>query len=645
MNQRAVLEHFPPHTHPLTLASDPDGLLDDAVRAALVERGFTVVQDADPVLLRCRVEEARPWTAAHPLIVVTAGPLEALPYDLWQRAHRVRLSLRDTFPRLSYPALKELAPAQRERLAAAPSPSRRLGREGTLDHLLRHAFDAPLRELRRPAGLLAWLAEHHRRDEALPPGVKAHLLDRLGEAEALKGWPLEELLEGRQAFTAFVRDRWREYVGREIGDRVDEPGAGYRIDFGADPGLQGLVPALIETGALEPVTVERPAALPAWARPALVGLEEGEAGRRREELVGTLESALEGLAPDARWSSWKEVARLWAELTALHYGAAEPPSTEEERVYAQLQAALDGRFTPWLRDHYAALATQIVPRPHHLYHVPHYLGYRHPVRRGERVVLLVVDGLALADWYCVGEAWRSRHPDWKIAEECLLAQVPTLTSISRQALVSGLRPQEFAETLDEARAEARRWPAFWRARGLAPSACPYAHLRLDREGTPAELLGSRALRPCAVESGIDALIHEAGMGSRHFFASLEIWLDGLGRELERLIDELLAMGHTVYLTSDHGHTEAVGVGAPSEGILSQTRSKRARLYDDQGLAEGAHAKADGTLLWKPQGLLPEGVYALVALGRRAFTTQGKTVVSHGGISLDEVVVPFVTIKR
>ncbi|MFP4344989.1 MAG: BREX-3 system phosphatase PglZ [Anaerolineales bacterium] len=642
-----LLSYFPAHTHPLTLVSDPDGLLGEAARVALAGRGFTLVQERDPVALRHAVEQARPWSPEHPLIVLTAGPLNALPYDLWQQGHHVRLSLHALFPHLAYPVIKALAPAQRERLAQAPPPARRLSRGATLDYVLRHVFDAVPSSLRRPANLLAWLAAHHERGERLPPEVEAHLLEQLGEGERgrLAGWPLAELLGEPAALDTFVQDQWQGYVRRVTGGQVDEPPLGYRLDFAADPGLQGLVPALVGAGTLVPVTVERPSALPPWARPALLAPEEEDAQRGRQERVQALEGALRDLSPDTRWESWQRVARLWAELTALHYGSETLPTPEEERAYTRLRGALDERFVPWLAANYAALATSMVPRPHHLYHVPHYLAFHHPVERGERVALLVVDGLALADWVRVGAAWRLRHPDWRISEALLLAQIPTLTSVSRQALVSGLRPQAFAETLDESAAEASRWPAFWQQQGLPESACPYLRLRLDREEAPAALYSARTLRPCAIESGIDALIHEAGMGLRHFFASLEVWLEDHGRRLERVIEALLAKGYTFYLTSDHGHTEAVGMGTPSEGILSRTRSKRARLYDDRGLAERTHTAFPETLLWEPQGLLPEGVYALVAQGRRAFTTADKIIVSHGGLSLDEIVVPFVSITR
>ena len=48
------------------------------------------------------------------------------------------------------------------------------------------------------------------------------------------------------------------------------------------------------------------------------------------------------------------------------------------------------------------------------------------------------------------------------------------------------------------------------------------------------------------------------------------------------------------------------------------------------------------LCWKPLGL-PEDFLPLLAPGRRAFVLDGQRTVAHGGITLEEMVVPFVHI--
>ncbi len=137
-----VLRHFPPHTHPLTLASDPDGVLvDEQIRAALGERGFQVIEQMDPIRLRYEVERARPWTVDRPVVMVTAERLDRLPYDLWQQGRHVVLALHTFFPLLDYQVVRSLRPAKRRRLSAAQagpgSPSEQLSPDGTRRYLAR----------------------------------------------------------------------------------------------------------------------------------------------------------------------------------------------------------------------------------------------------------------------------------------------------------------------------------------------------------------------------------------------------------------------------------------------------------------------------------------------------------------------------
>ncbi len=151
----AVLRHFPAHLHALTVVSDRDGLLaDEDVAGVLADRGFAVIEETDPVMLRVRVEHLRPWTPERPVIVVTQGDLRNLPFDLWRQGRQISLSLHDFFPRLSYPIVKSLAPARRARLAAAGEPPTSLGEVSSIDFVLRHAFEVEALDLANPAGLV-----------------------------------------------------------------------------------------------------------------------------------------------------------------------------------------------------------------------------------------------------------------------------------------------------------------------------------------------------------------------------------------------------------------------------------------------------------------------------------------------------------
>jgi hypothetical protein len=669
MTNHPALHHFPPHTHPLTLVSDPDDVLaDEDVLTALSERGFRLIDERDPVALRHRVEQARPWSIDHPLVIVTAGSLDELPYDLWQQGHHVTLALHTFFPRLAYPVVRTLTPSQRWRLSRAPSPSRRLGRRRTIVFLLRHVFDADLDALRKPANLIAWLDQIHQQPDPIPALLVDHLLEHLRDVPAYEDWPLEgqrpelveglhpelveglhpELVEGlltdRETFAAFVREQWRGYVQRQTGELLGEESPRYVLDFEADDGLQDTLPGLMRSGTLEPVRVTQPDRLPGWSRPAVLSQDEDRRPRRAAELLGLLDEHLQAPLEEARWEEWQRVARAWAELTALRYAPDRPLLPDQRAAYGGLQSEIDTAFLGWLRRRYAPLGSRRLPTPHHVHHVPHYIAYRHQQHENSRVALLVLDGLALADWHIISLTWRARHPGWRFHEQhLLLAQIPTLTSISRQALISGLRPADFAHTLGTTRTEPRRWADFWAREGLGEEACPHVHLALERNNPPPEIDSARTRALCLIENRIDDMVHDATLGGATFYAALNVWLEGYSEKLETVIAHLLARGFAVYLTSDHGHVEARGFGRPSEGLTVDTRGRRARIYSDRHAVDNVQRDFEETIRWHRQGLLPDDVWVLMPQGRRAFALEDEIVVTHGGPTLNEVVVPLVEI--
>ena len=77
----------------------------------------------------------------------------------------------------------------------------------------------------------------------------------------------------------------------------------------------------------------------------------------------------------------------------------------------------------------------------------------------------------------------------------------------------------------------------------------------------------------------------------------------------------------------------------------RTREQRARIYQDERAARQVQADIPDTLLWINDSLLPVNWQALMPQPRQAFTTRAELVVTHGGISLEEVIVPFVKIEH
>ena len=111
-----------------------------------------------------------------------------------------------------------------------------------------------------------------------------------------------------------------------------------------------------------------------------------------------------------------------------------------------------------------------------------------------------------------------------------------------------------------------------------------------------------------------------------------------------MLDVLFEHDFDVLLTSDHGNIEAEGRGRPAEGAIADLRGERARVYPDPILRSRVKQRFADAIEWPPLGL-PEDYLALLAPGRAAFVREGERIVGHGGISLEEIVVPMVRIER
>jgi hypothetical protein len=140
---------------------------------------------------------------------------------------------------------------------------------------------------------------------------------------------------------------------------------------------------------------------------------------------------------------------------------------------------------------------------------------------------------------------------------------------------------------------------------------------------------------------IDEMLHGMVAGTGGMHAAVRHW--ATQGALWRLLDVLLDRGFEVVLTADHGNVAGVGVGKPNVGVTAK-RGERVDIFHDELLRSDTAKKFPGTIEWPDIGL-PKEYFALIAPPLKAFFIEGRQTVSHGGICLEEVIVPFVTVAR
>ena len=107
--------------------------------------------------------------------------------------------------------------------------------------------------------------------------------------------------------------------------------------------------------------------------------------------------------------------------------------------------------------------------------------------------------------------------------------------------------------------------------------------------------------------------------------------------------DLLKKGYDVYITADHGNAPCVGMGKLMKtGVEVETKSRRIVVIKDFADKESL-LSTYGMIEYPKYYLSKENDYLICAAGT-SFDSKGDDVMSHGGITLDEVIVPFITIK-
>ncbi|OQX61660.1 MAG: hypothetical protein B5M51_07435 [Anaerolinea sp. 4484_236] len=511
-----ILQLFPANTHPLTLVSDPDALLgDEELLTTLAKRGFTIISEPDPIRQRHLYSTTNP-----PHIIVTSEALSQLPYDLWQQGQHVTLALHTFFPRLAYPLVQSLTSNQRTLLAQSPPPPARLGQRKTVAYLFQHVFNLNTNALDNPLTLLNWLSQHHRQPDPLPQLLKDALLEKLSSLPIYADWPLPDLITTPAAFRDFIQEQWLGYLENQTGMTLRETAADYLLDFEQNVDVQDLLPRWLRGGWLSPAEIPAPRELPDWAEAGVLVPDGDHRPQRFHDLLSTLEESLPLGEDNLRWAGWQPLVWDWAELTVLRYTSDVELSAEDKESYQHLQKQLNDAFLPWLRKNYPPLASKSLPQPHHLHHVPRYIAYQRRQGHANKVALLILDGMALADWLIVQPVWKLRHPDWQIQRQLLLAQIPSITAVSRQALISGLRPAEFKESMLHNRQEPKHWKNFWASQDLPPNACQLERFRANRDDSDISLAPPRTRALCLIDNAIDDIMHKALLGATNAQQSL-----------------------------------------------------------------------------------------------------------------------------
>ncbi len=642
-----ILKNFQPKISRLTLVADPDGLLtEEGMVSAIRDRGFHLISFDDSIAFRFAYESQyrSQWDKGKTtdLVVVLRSAeqqLNKLPFDLLKAGRSLTFALHELFPKLNYPVIAGLDRAYLDAVDEAyqKHDGDQLTERETKDFVLMQCFSIVPTLIKKPVDLMKLLLSLHSRRVRLPDFLVKYLLENLTKETTFDTWPLADILLSRESFLRFLQEEWKAFLAAQA-----DPSLSCRIPFSHED-VRAYIDTFFLEGSLTPVEHENAAKLPAWAQTGVVHDPRADALRRFRGLWRKFEVELPGT--DVSHREWQQAAQRWAELVVLRWEWDESLEAADRTAWGELQATVEDAFGQWMMSRYGSLHNlPYHQQPVMVHQISRFMAVERTRKKLSKIALLVLDGLAFDQWLLLRKNLESCDKAWRFQESTAFAWVPTLTSVSRQSIFAGEPPLYFPDSLATTSKEKAHWIRFWEDQGVPRAGVDLVTSLDGPNDTKLETaLDNHRLSVLGIVwNKVDDIMHGMQMQTAGMHNQVRLWASQ--GHLQQLLARLHQEGFAVYLTADHGNVTATGIGNPKEGVLAETKGERVRVYDRTEFLEEVAAKFPESLRWANYGL-PPARYVLLAGNLKAFTDAGDEVVSHGGIALEEVMVPFVAITR
>lgn len=627
----------------LSFIADPDGLLlDGTVLNTLISKDIVVIDYKEPVSFRyvfeSRYRHSLSQNLLNLIVRVSMNSLDMIPFDLIINSQKAVISKSSLFPKLSSTVIRSLPNEDLDELwEAYRNYNQEVSDEASIEFIMKKVYNLPYDSLKNENDLIRFLLAVHYNDKKYPEWAVTRLVESLSKVDELRSLPLKDMINSSSVFFEYVNKKWSELIsvlalkGSQVKESLDNIALSDIHSPFMDGDIRRLVDNLFTEGFLKPINMTHTTNLPKWVKFGVIFDKFGDERIRIMERIFHLSEKLTG---KLTYKDWTHIAELFSEIEFKSLNIKDGNDAEINTNVAELQMQIDSLFHEWVVSNYHSLINMpYLPSPIMLQHVPHFLAQQ----AHKKTALIILDGMSFLQWQQIREYL---NQDFKFKEKGVFAWIPTITSVSRQAMFIGESPAYYATSINTTSKEESHWNVFWENHGILKMYVDY-----NRIGNYSEIIDfEKYFKPtnkvnAFVMDIIDELVHSAIQGYKGVQAELNIWL-GSGY-LRQLLNALLHKGYDVYIGSDHGNRECDGIGKITEGVLAHTRGERVRVYNSKLLRDKA-AEKYSSINWDGPSL-PKDYFALYAKDGEAFVAENEKIVSHGGMSLEEVIVPFVKV--
>lgn len=321
------------------------------------------------------------------------------------------------------------------------------------------------------------------------------------------------------------------------------------------------------------------------------------------------------LASSEHYQTWFRVAekKAYIDLLAAKYDVTLNTS-ELNRKFCSYAMANFGKLSSEINAHSPVVVSRVMEFIH---------------ERSEKFILIVMDGMSEFDWTILKQSFA----DIRYEQSAVFAMIPSMTSISRQCLLSGKYPLQLMEPWKQSKEKAE-FIACAQKLGYKDNQIGYAK-GYDVKFSPFVTCGA------VIILDIDDLVHSQYQGRVGMWNDVTVLQKQ--NKLVGTVKNFLKQGYDVYISADHGNTTSTGLGRlMGTGLEVETKSHKMVVLKEYANKEALIEKYG--LLDYPKYYLPKEYDYLICDVGTSLDIKGEEVMTHGGISLDEVVVPFIMIR-
>ena len=660
--QNTILNQFRPKKEPMLVVIDPDMLLsDETLLAEIQNSSYDILKLEDEVTFRNRFERnyRTRWDAGEPrhvvIIVHTSEKERHIPYDLLQKGKKINVSVSELFPNLNALVIQTLDQAYYQDLYVAHQSlvdrnEIQRGERQTMEFILRTVFGIEPATEWNPIRIVELLMDFHYRGRKIPQVIITCVNENMAKKIRSVGIS-KDLFDQSINFYSWLTKEWAKFCSKPESDNA--------LNF-RDLRQKTLLTNLFADGKLDRVMVTTSTdSMPSWMRAGIemnAHYKTSTENKIGDNLDTSIKSRVIRFAnmkdeefpqgsTDLR--DWLNLAAEWAEVINVVNQLPKESYDLIQLDFYKARNQINTGFVKFVQSRYSAVDYyQDNKGPVSLASINSWLNQQYSL--DDHIALICFDGLSLDQWFLLKKYLVSQLTHIDFRENRTYALAPSLTSISRQSLFAGRRPDSFADTWDKTNKDAERWQSFWINKGVAGKYVSYLPLKTNdlMSVNLQEAIGKNIKRLGILINTFDDVMHSTkgfpeNSDKRILYSSLQGYL--ADSKLSEMINFLLENQYRIIITADHGNICAHGSGITPPKAFIETYARRVAIFGEEKLAR-EFAEQNDALYFRTKSL-PTNLFPVYYSDFRMYNSSGSVEISHGGLSLEELVVPFIEVSK